>query len=171
MGVDWYKLIASNFITRYWPLVIGGWIALAVALRAIAPAWSDIAADGDLAFLPPTVPSAVGQRQLVEAFPSMSARSAMVMVIANRDAPLGLGDLAMAMDVARRLHWVAARNILDKLPETEPESDSQGNSTDNPPASLAENAQASLERNIAAESAIDNLTEAIEIEEILGRYL
>lgn len=156
---DSYKLIASQFVTRYWPLVIGAWIALAIALRAMAPAWTDIAADGDLAFLPPTVPSAVGQRELVNAFPSMSARSAMIMVIANRDAPLDQGDLAMAMDVARRLHWVAARNIWAKLQESDSGSASGSDS------------QASLERNIAAENAIDNLTEAIEIEEILGRYL
>lgn len=171
MVVDWYKLKASRFITRYWPLVIGGWIAIALLLRAFAPAWNDIAADGDLAFLPPTVPSAVGQRELVKAFPSLSARSAMVMIIANRDAPLDLGDLAMAMDVARRLHWIAARNTWTVLQKIEPGSARSGKSTDNPAEIYQDGTQAALERTNAAESVIENLTEAIEIEEILGRYL
>ncbi len=163
MRASRYKLSLSKLITRYWPLVIGGWIALAILLRTIAPAWNDIAADGDLAFLPPTVPSAVGQRELTRAFPSMGSRSAMVMVIANDQASLSAGDQALAMEVARRLHWAAARNLWTKLqtPLTQSPLDPQAV---NPKA-------ADPEANVAAQNAIDNLNEAIEIEEILGRYL
>lgn len=171
MGVGWYKLTMSKFVTRYWLLVIGGWITVAVLLRALAPAWSDIAADGDLAFLPSTVPSAVGQRELVAAFPGMSARSAMVMVVANQEEPLGLGDLALAMDVARRLHWAAARNTWAVLEGAEQKYATEDSPLENSSLDTSSNSQVSLDRAIAAESTIDNLSEAIEIEEILGRYL
>lgn len=184
MRASLYKLSLSKLITRYWPLVIGGWIALAILLRTIAPAWNDIAADGDLAFLPPTVPSAVGQRELTRVFPSMGSRSAMVMVIANDSAPLSVGDKALAMEIARRLHWAAARNLWTKLQTTQSQiaqsdvvrsrgvdlQDAEGTGSSeadfDPGMSPAD-----IEVSVAAQNAIDNLNEAIEIEELLGRYL
>lgn len=174
MRASWYKLSLSKLITRYWPLVIGGWIALAMLLRTVAPAWNDIAADGDLAFLPPTVPSAVGQRELTRAFPSMGSRSAMVMVIANAQTPLSVGDQALAMEIARRLHWAAARNLWLKLqtsqsPIAQPRVSQRAMATEGD-IDYALSA-ADIEADVAAQNAIDNLNEAIEIEELLGRYL
>lgn len=173
MRASWYKLSVSKLITRYWPLVIGGWIALAILLRTIAPAWNDVAADGDLDFLPPTVPSAVGQRELARAFPSMGSRSAMVMVIANAQAPLSVGDQALAMEIARRLHWAAAHNLWRKLEDNQSpvarRQVSQLAAATEDHISYALSA-ADTEAAVAAQNAIDNLNEAIEIEELLGRY-
>ncbi len=159
MGLGWYKIAVSKLVTRYWPVVIGGWILLAILLRTIAPAWEDIAADGDLAFLPRTVPSAIGQQRLEESFPAMRSRSQMVMVFATPDESLGLGDLALAFDIARRLHWAAAKNAWRDLHEA-------GISAE---AGVADSD--SLRESVQAEVVIDNLTEAIEIEEVLLRYM
>ena len=134
-----------------------GWLLIVVVLRSWAPAWSDIAADGDLAFLPKSVPSSVGQQRLVEAFPNQRGRSQMVMIVASPEQELGLGDLALAMDIARQLHWIAAQNAWRNLQHN---------------ASLpAELSTLVAQQPLAAETIVDNLTEAIEIEEILIRYL
>ena len=83
VGIGWYKIVVSKLVTQYWPMVIGCWIVLAIVMRSIAPLWETIAADGDLAFLPANVPSAIGQRALVASFPAMQSRSQMVMIFAK----------------------------------------------------------------------------------------
>ncbi len=171
MGIGWYKIVVSKLVTRYWPLVIGGWIVVAVVLRSIAPPWEAIAADGDLAFLPKTVPSAIGQQTLVSSFPAMRSRSQMVMVFATQagngtaaGGELTPGDLALAMDVARRLHWGAAKNAWRAMRNA---NDKQLTLTGNSIA-LAGAAAGDV---VDADLIIDNLTQAIEIEEILAHYL
>ncbi len=153
MIVGWYKIFVSKLVTRSWPVVIAGWITLAVVLRILSPAWEDIAADGDLAFLPDTVPSVIGQKALVEAFPAMRSRSQMVMIFANPASEMTPGDLALAMDVARRLHWAAAKNTWRGM------------------QSGAGEGESGHFDKVDAELIVDNLTQAIEIEEVLGPYL
>lgn len=161
-----YKLLGSQLVTRHWAWVIGTWLVLAVLLRMFAPAWDEIAADGDLAFLPETVPSAVGQQALESAFPGSQSRSQMVLVFATTQAELGVGDLALAFDVARRLHWLAALNAWQTLHATE-----QANlATVVAPAASATETVA-IKDTVLAEVARDNLTEAIEIEEVLLKYI
>ncbi len=178
MLVGWYKIIVSKLVTRYWPLVIAGWLTLAVLLRLIAPAWEDIAADGDLAFLPATVPSAVGQATLQASFPTMRARSQMVIVFATPETALGLGDLALAFDMARRLHWSAAQNawrdmrtrtaapkFIDKF--TQPNRVA----LQNPVSGDTLSGDIVSDDPVDAEVIVDNLTEAIAIEEVLTQFL
>lgn len=108
MSTSWYKLLAGRFITTRWPIVLVAWLAIGTILSLVSPRWSDIAADGDLSFLPSDVPSAVGLREVEKAFPGSSNRSSFVVVIANESEPLQGGDLVLSMDLLRRLHWIAA---------------------------------------------------------------
>jgi putative drug exporter of the RND superfamily len=162
----WYKLFASKLVTRYWWLVIVAWVAAAVMLKAISPAWDEVAADGDLAFLPSTVPSAVGQQALEDAFPGSVTRSQMILVLATQQQALSPGDIAYALDVARHLHWWAAESAWKELKKT-------GRTA---PASLAAATtelsaeQVQLHDTALIEVAKDNLTEAIEIELALAKF-
>jgi RND superfamily putative drug exporter len=167
--VGCYKVVVSRLITRYWPVVIAGWIALALVLRGLAPAWEDVAADGDLAFLPHSVPSAIGQRKLVESFPAMRARSQMLMIFANVEEPLTSGDMALAMDVTRRLHWIAAKNAWRGRHPSTAESNVQP--TNVQPTNGTQDFQPGKRKQVDIELIIDNLTQAIEIEEVLGPFL
>jgi putative drug exporter of the RND superfamily len=162
--VGCYKVVVSKLVTRYWPVVIAGWIVLAMVLRGIAPDWEDVAADGDLAFLPRSVPSSIGQRKLVESFPAMRARSQMLMIFANIDQPLTPGDMALAMDVTRRLHWIAAKNAWRGIYPPAADASQQ-------PALGTGSLPLGASKQVDIDLIIDNLTQAIEIEEVLGPFL
>jgi putative drug exporter of the RND superfamily len=153
--MGWYKLIASRIVTRYWPIVILAWIILAVSLRYIAPKWDTIAADGDLQFLPATVPSAIGQRMLAQAFPGTQARSQMVIVFASRNDQSQAGNVLVALDIARRLHWLAALSALDTPGLSSPPWKED---------------QLSRHDSVLLETVRDNLTQAIEIDEEISRF-
>ncbi len=153
--MGWYKLIVSKIVTRYWPYVIACWFVLVIVLRMIAPSWDSIAADGDLQFLPEDVPSAVGQRTMDAAFPGTQSRSQMVVVFASRSTKRSPGDVFVALDVARRMHWFAATSLLqeESLPK---------------PPWIAE--QLSRRDAVLIETIQDNLNQAIEIDEELSRF-
>jgi putative drug exporter of the RND superfamily len=103
-----YKKLVARFITQYWIWVILFWVGLAVGLRSIAPSWESIAQDGDLQFLPADLPSRVGQQLLEEGFPKHRARSQLVIVFAREEKSLQQLDLAIGLDVGRRLMYVTA---------------------------------------------------------------
>ncbi|MEZ6136755.1 MAG: MMPL family transporter [Pirellulaceae bacterium] len=180
--LGWYKLLASRLVTRYWPLVILAWISLAILLRSLAPAWDSIAADGDLAFLPDSVPSSIGQRALENAFPGSGTRSQIVIVAANESAPLANGDIALVLDLARRLHWLAAESAWRELRSSHSEQEERltpilqaapvAASEQGATSAIAPVApeQARIADSVLAEIVRDNLTEAIEIENSLSKY-
>jgi putative drug exporter of the RND superfamily len=153
--MGWYMLIASRIVTRHWPWVIVAWLTLAVALRLIAPSWDSIAADGDLQFLPPTVPSAIGQRTLDEAFPGAQSRSQMVLVFASDDQEQPAGDIFVALDVARRLHWYAASSTFENM---------------NLPKPPWIEGILGRRESAVVEAMQDNLNQAIEIDEELAKF-
>lgn len=166
MLLAWYKLAVSRFVTQRPFVVIGLWVAVAVLLKIVSPDWRDVAADGDLAFLPRNVPSAVGQASLEEAFPGSNTRSRMIIVFANPESDLETGDLAFALDVTRRLHWMAARTAWQSLQEA------SGVSVQPIARNVSFVQQTQLlEKSVLAEVVRDNLTEAIEIEEQLSRFI
>ncbi len=103
-----YKKLVARFITQYWIWVILFWVVLAIGLRSIAPSWESIAQDGDLQFLPSDLPSRIGQKLLEEGFPKHRARSQLVIVLAREDKPLRQLDLAIGLDVGRRLMYATA---------------------------------------------------------------
>lgn len=154
--MGWYKATGGRLVTRNWPWVIAAWLVLALLLRLVAPAWEAIAADGDLAFLPSSVPSVVGQKQLDAAFPGARVRSQMVVILATPDAELSQGDIAVGLDLARRLHWFVASGQWARLPLTKedwkPES-----------LTLGERAQ--------VDTVADNLKQCIQLDDELARFL
>jgi len=101
----------GQFVTRHWLAVIAAWVLLVALLSAVAPNWDDVTRDGDLAFLPPQMPSVRGEQLLSAAFPCDRAKSE-IAVFVGRDAGKLQGDeLAVAYDLARRfknLHGAAA---------------------------------------------------------------
>ncbi len=94
-------------VGRWWWAVILGWIAVAVALRMVAPRWDAIAHDGNLAYLPAEMTSAQGERLLREAFPQNIAKSQVIVVVARDDRPLEVEDLSVAGRLAAELEGVA----------------------------------------------------------------
>ena len=69
------------FVSRHWAIVIALWVALAAGMHLVAPRWNDVTHDGDLAYLPETMPSVVGERLLNRAFPESQAKSEMAVVV------------------------------------------------------------------------------------------
>jgi putative drug exporter of the RND superfamily len=153
--LGWYSIAGGRLVTRYWATVVIAWIAAAIVLRWAAPSWTSIAADGDLAFLPASVPSIAGQKQLDAAFPGSSARSQMVIVLAG-EQKMSDGDIAVGLDIARRLHLYAARNEWDRLPQDKPSWKAE---------------HLTVAEQVSIESLLDNLTQCIEISDQLSKFL
>ncbi len=83
--------------------VIAGWLLLAVSLRLAAPAWDDVARDGDLDYLPADVTSQQGASLLRAAFPNERAKSQVVVIFARDSAPLTIDDRNFALDLSKKL--------------------------------------------------------------------
>ena len=78
----------ADFVVR-WPLVIIGiWVALAVALPLTAPSLNDMAQKNPLAMLPGEAPSSVAARQMQEAFQEPGTDDLLLVVLTDED---GLG--------------------------------------------------------------------------------
>ncbi len=87
-------------VSRHAGLVIALWIALAAGLHVVAPRWNDVTHDGDLAYLPESMPSARGMRLLSEAFPDERGRSELAVIVERRDGPLSTADLLWSDSLA-----------------------------------------------------------------------
>lgn len=92
----------GKLITRWWWAVILIWVVVTITIRSVAPRWDDITYDGDLAYLPTTMPSYVGEQLLTEAFPQDRAKSQIVLITAREEQPLAPDDIDVATDIARR---------------------------------------------------------------------
>ena len=91
----------GNLVSRFWPIVLVGWILLAVVLAApkflldlglpkIAPEWEDVITQGEFAFLPPESVSLQGERLANKAFPDDILRSAVVVIVRREAGSEGL---------------------------------------------------------------------------------
>jgi RND superfamily putative drug exporter len=89
-------------VSRHWAIVIALWVLLAIALHSVAPRWNDVTHDGDLAYLPATMPSVEGERLLSRAFPEQQAKSEMAVVVERPDGPLTTADLLWSDSLAVR---------------------------------------------------------------------
>lgn len=94
----------GQVVVRRWPWIILAWVALALAVRNIAPPWDSVTRDGDLAFLPSYVPSALGEQLTREAFPATRAKSEFVLVISRTDRKFDGEDLRVVDQLASRFH-------------------------------------------------------------------
>ncbi|HUG70424.1 MAG TPA: MMPL family transporter [Pirellulaceae bacterium] len=122
-------------ISRYWWLTILIWLGIVVSLRLVAPSWDDITRDGDLAFLPRGMPSAIGERLQLAAFPENRAQSQIVLILSREGESLTHADLKIADRLASRFHnylavrmaasaetLPAALEQLDEAIRTDPEN-------------------------------------------------
>ncbi|MEX0718304.1 MAG: MMPL family transporter [Planctomycetaceae bacterium] len=71
----------GNFNTRFWPVLLVGWVGAAVVLGMLAPAWDDVVQDGEFAYLPKSSPSLRAEELFEEAFPDDLLRSSVVLVV------------------------------------------------------------------------------------------
>lgn len=90
----------ASLINRYWAWMLIAWLALAIGLKLVAPSWDSIAKDGDLEYLPPSVPSLRGERLLQEAFPNEKAHSQVSIVLSRDGAPLTPDDRRFGLTLA-----------------------------------------------------------------------
>jgi len=93
----------GSFVSRFWPLVILFWIALAVGINQVAPKWDDVTHDGDLAYLPGEMPSVRGAAMLAQAFPENKTKSQIVVVVERDDGRLTNDDMVIVNRLAERL--------------------------------------------------------------------
>lgn len=156
-------------VARHWFAVILFWIALVVVVRATAPDWDTITHDGDLAYLPPSMPSVAGERLLASAFPDRRAKSQIVLLIARDGHELLADDIYVAVDLARRfknLHGVAAYERYLRLTTTPggqaTPGGRAGRDRDEPPETTRSHP--------ALDEARIAFTEAIEFDEELAEY-
>lgn len=97
----------GGLISRHWSLVIVAWLALAIALHLVAPRWSQVAHDGDLAYLPDTMPSVEGDLLLAKAFPDRKAKSQIAVFIERPDGKLVGPDYEWTDALAARFEKLA----------------------------------------------------------------
>lgn len=103
----------GNVVSRYWWLTLILWLGVVIGLRIVAPRWDDITKDGDLAFLPDEMPSAVGERLKIEAFPENRSQSQIVVLFSREGGPLFQADLKRLDRFASRFHNYLAIRIAD----------------------------------------------------------
>ena len=73
----------ADFVVR-WPLVvIGVWIAIAVALPLTFPSLTEMSQRHPLAILPSDAPSSVAARQMTEAFHESGTDNLLVVALIN----------------------------------------------------------------------------------------
>ena len=94
----------GDVVSRHWLLTILIWLGIVVGLRIVAPRWDDITRDGDLAFLPSEMPSVVGERLSLEAFPENRSKSQMVVIFSRDAGALRQADLKLSDRFASRFH-------------------------------------------------------------------
>ncbi len=157
--------LLGKFVTRHWLAVIVGWVLIVAVLYAVAPNWDDVTRDGDLAFLPPQMPSVRGEQLLADAFPRDRAKSEIAVFVGRESGTLQGDELAVAYDLARQfknLHGVAALTRAKQYSAEAQQRQQEGRSEE---AALAsERADETLG---VAEAALD---EAVRLDELLAGY-
>lgn len=81
--------------------IVAIWIALAILLTMIAPRWSDVVEDSNLAYFPKHFSSSRADALLREGFKDYYGRSSIVLIVARPDAELGESDYEFADEVAK----------------------------------------------------------------------
>ena len=111
----------ASWVLRHRVIIVFGWLIAAVISRTFAPAWKDIAYDGDFDYLPASMPSVRAEALLDSAFPDQRRRSQIVLV-AGRDSGQRGGldvlddtDEVVALDLLRRLYHRMAEVTLERV--------------------------------------------------------
>ena len=113
----------GNSVVRHWPLLIGGWIVLLIALKITAPPWFSVVESGEFAFLPADVPSLQGERVYKSAWKTEYASN--IVVVVRRSKELEERDRLFITDTLKpRLEEVLREVGIPKPPgavSSEPE--------------------------------------------------
>ena len=91
-------------VTRYRWIILTVWFLGAILIRSVAPAWNDVAYDGDFEYLPTKMSSVAGGHLLDEAFPDVRSRSQIVLVLGRTTGELTKRDEIVGLDLLRRLY-------------------------------------------------------------------
>ncbi len=102
-------------VSRHGRSVVALWIALAVGLHLIAPRWDDVTHDGDLAYLPASMPSSRGVQLLNEAFPQEHGRSELAVIVERPNGPMSTADLLWSDSLAELFRTHADRLELSDV--------------------------------------------------------
>lgn len=97
-----------------WPLVLTAWLVVTVSIRWLAPAWNDVAYDGDFDYLPSEMSSVAAGQLLEEAFPGVRTRSQIVLAVGRDDEDLKEDDDLVALDLLRRLYHQMGASFWQK---------------------------------------------------------
>ncbi|MGH7129207.1 MAG: MMPL family transporter, partial [Planctomycetaceae bacterium] len=79
-------------MSRRWPWILAGWVALSAAVHLAAPAWDDVVRDGSFGFMPAEMPSRQGERLFEAAFSKDLLGSTVVLVIRRTTSDEGLTE-------------------------------------------------------------------------------
>jgi RND superfamily putative drug exporter len=85
-------------------LICLSWLAAAIAVGILAPAWDERAADDDIRFLPARCDSVKGYRLLEQAFPQDVFASRLIVAVERADAALTPADFALVDDLVAGLN-------------------------------------------------------------------
>lgn len=83
----------GNAVSRHFVPILVFWVLVAAGLHAVAPRWDDVTNDGDLAYLPASMPSVKGTQLMAEAFPDARIGSQLAVIVERGDGPLTRADL------------------------------------------------------------------------------
>lgn len=78
----------GQYVTRFWPLILVGWVGLFIVAVVTMPSWEKIAPDGELMHLPADMPTRRGGHLLDRAFPRDISDSRVVLVVHRPEEPL-----------------------------------------------------------------------------------
>jgi RND superfamily putative drug exporter len=97
-----FNLLGRLVITHPWK-ICAGWLAAALLLSLVAPAWHTKAQDDDICFLPDRCAAVRGYRLLGKAFPKDVFASRAVFAVERADGPLREGDFELVDACAKEL--------------------------------------------------------------------
>ena len=103
--------LISRLVTRRAGVVVLTCVALAAALRAVAPAWDQVTKDDNVRFFPPDFPSVIGQSLLERGFPRDASSSQVVLVCERKGGPLTPQDLGYVDAMAGRFYQFAQEHL------------------------------------------------------------
>ena len=83
-----FRMLGHN-VARFWPLWLGGWLVLLMAIRLTAPPWHDVAQDKEFGLLPADAPSRRSEAIFAKAFPGEPAGSNAVLVFTRAESKPG----------------------------------------------------------------------------------
>lgn len=120
----------GKFVVQYPVAIIAFWAIFAISAAVLPPHWNDVTLDGDLAFLPKTMPSVEADELFRQAFPQRQAKSQVVFAISRADAPLDENDLRFADHLASPLQNAQGLSLYRTSESTNREGDASSPTID-----------------------------------------